>query len=76
MTSALRAAVWDSDLLHGRPGLSERSGETVGERPALSADIRLDLHPHGVAKAQRVGGLEWEIPGEEMMTGMNDRGTS
>lgn len=57
-------AIWESDLLHGGPGLSEWSGETVGERPPLSADIRLYLHPHRVAKAQRVGGLEWEIPGD------------
>lgn len=58
-------AIRESDLLHGCPGLSEWSGETVGERASLSADIRLYLHPHRVAKAQRVGGLEWEIPGME-----------
>lgn len=52
-----------SDLLHGGPGLSEWSGETIGERPPLSADIWLYLHPHGVAEAQGVGGLEREIPG-------------
>lgn len=32
-------SLWHADLLHGGPGLSERSGETVGERPPLSADV-------------------------------------
>lgn len=67
----------ESDLLHGCPGLSKWSGETVGERPSLSADIRLYLHPYGVAKAQRVRSLEWEIPREEIQqetTGTSDEG--
>lgn len=69
-------AIGESDLLHGCPGLSEWSGETVGERASLSADIRLYLHPNRVAKAQRVGGLEWEIPGKEEKKWMSsDEGT-
>ena len=47
-----------SDRLHGGPGLSEWSGEAVGEGPSLPADVGLYLHAHRVPEAQRVGGLE------------------
>lgn len=52
-------------LLHSRPGLPERSSETVREGSALTADIGLDLHPHRVVEAQGVGGLERKIPADK-----------
>lgn len=72
MVNSYCVATWEADLLHGCPGLSEWSGETVGEWPSLSADIRLNLHPHRVAETQRVGSLEWEIPGDEIEQWANE----
>lgn len=48
-------------LLHCCPGLPQRSGETVGERPAFPADIGFYFQSYGVIETERVGGLEGKV---------------